>query len=520
MSHLARDTKDHRILIFAPTGKDGVLIARVLEESGILAESCPTFEAVFQEMQDGAGTVVIAEEGLNRAALDRLGQYISNQPSWSDFPLVLLTKAGHVSALQHRLRQTQKRLGNVLLLERPVRPETLVSTLSGVLRSRERQYQVRDHLKEKQQSETALRDSEKRFRDLANTIPQLAWMAHPDGQIFWYNDRWYDYTGTKQAEMEGWGWTAVLDAATLPDVLRRWKSALAKGEPFEMTYPLRAADGTFRPFLTLVRPVFDSSGHVARWFGTNTDVSSQKRAEEALIRTEKLAAAGRLAASIAHEINNPLEAVTNLIYLVETNPELTDESRTLLQKAQSELGRASEITTHTLRFYRDSTKPAPVKLSELLDSVIALYQARLTQSKVQVRKRYREHRAYIGSPGELRQVLANLIGNAIDAMRRGGTLHVRIHPARSPASGDEGFRLVVADTGHGMHRDILRRIFEPFFTTKDATGTGLGLFVSKEIIEKSGGQLAVRSSNRPGLSGTIFTIFLPVHSRRSVSTYP
>ncbi len=510
-------TRDNRILVFAPTGQDSPLIARVLQRAGIDAEVCPSFDAVFDEMGSGAGAVVLAEEGLSQSALDRLAAYLAQQPSWSDFPIVLLTKAGHVTALQHRLRQKQQLLGNVLLLERPVRPETLVSTLSGVLRSRQRQYQVRDYLEDKQKSETALRESEKQFRDLANTIPQLAWIARADGYIFWYNDRWFDYTGTTPSEMEGWGWTAVHDPVHLPEVMKRWRRALDQGETFEMTFPLRGADGKFHPFLTIVRPVLDSSGKVARWFGTNTDVTSQKRAEEALIRTEKLAAAGRLAASISHEINNPLEAVTNLLYLVETNPKLDDNNRGLLQQAQAELKRVSHITTHTLRFYRDPTKAVPLKISELIDSVITLYQGRIKQGGIKINRRYRDLSEYVGFSGELRQVLANLIGNALDAMRKGGTLHLRVHQAHDLTSGASGLRILVADSGHGMSHETLRRVFEPFFTTKESIGTGLGLFVSKEIVEKSGGSIAVKSSDRPGCSGTVFSIFLPLRTQPSIS---
>jgi PAS domain S-box-containing protein len=508
---------DDRVLIFAPTGQDASLMTRVLREGGIRSQSCPTFDSVFSEMPSGAGAVIVAEEGLNQKALDRLAEYLCSQPWWSDFPLILLTITGHVSSLQRRLTQTQKRLGNVLLLERPIRPETLISTVNGVLRSRQRQYQARDYLAEKLRSENALRESEKQFRDLANTIPQLAWIARADGYIFWYNERWFDYTGATQEDMEGWGWTALHDPAVLPEVMKRWTRAINLGESFEMTFPMRGADGKFRPFLTLVRPVRDASGRVVRWFGTNTDVSTQKRAEEALIRTEKLATAGRLAASVSHEINNPLEAITNLIYLVETSPRLDEQNRQLLQTAQAELQRVSHITTHSLRFYREPTKAAPIKLSAIIDSVVSLYQARLKQCGVEVKLRSRDECEYVGFSGELRQVLANLIGNALDAMRHGGQLQIRVHRSRDFSTGYLGLRLIVADSGHGMSPETRRCVFEPFFTTKESVGTGLGLFVSKELVEKRGGTIKLRSSDRPGRSGTTFSIFLPMHSHLSVS---
>jgi len=508
---------DNRVLVFAPTGQDSPLIARVLRKAGISSGSCPSFDQVFSEMRAGAGAVIVAEEGLNQRALDQLAEYLCSQPWWSDFPLIILTIAGHVSSLQRRLTQTQQRLGNVLLLERPIRPETLISTVNGVLRSRQRQYQVRDYLAEKLRSESALRESEKQFRDLANTIPQLAWIARADGYIFWYNERWFDYTGTTPAETEGWGWTSLPDPTVLPEVMKRWTRALNLGESFEMTFPLRGADGKFRPFLTLVRPVRDASGRVVRWFGTNTDVSTQKRAEEALIRTEKLATAGRLAASVSHEINNPLEAVTNLIYLVETSPQLDEQNRQLLHTAQAELQRVSHITTHTLRFYREPTKAAAMKVSEIIDSVISLYQGRLKQGGIEVIQRYRDECEYVGFSGELRQVLANLIGNSLDAMRRGGRLQLRVHCSKNFATGNPGLRVVVADSGHGMSPETRRRVFEAFFTTKEAIGTGLGLFVSKELVEKRGGTIKLKSSDLAGHSGTVFSIFLPLRWEPSIA---
>lgn len=205
------------------------------------------------------------------------------------------------------------------------------------------------------------------------------------------------------------------------------------------------------------------------------------------------------------------------MYLVETNPKLDDNNRGLLQQAQAELKRVSHITTHTLRFYRDPTRAVPVKISELIDSVITLYQGRIKQGGIKINRRYLDLSEYMGFSGELRQVLANLIGNALDAMRKGGTLHVRVHQARGLTSGASGLRILVADSGHGMNHETLRRVFEPFFTTKESIGTGLGLFVSKEIVEKSGGTISVKSSDRPGCSGTVFSIFLPLRTQQSVS---
>ena len=271
--------------------------------------------------------------------------------------------------------------------------------------------------------------------------------------------------------------------------------------------------GTGRTWLTNVYPVRTGADNV-RWAGMIlVETTERRRAEDALRRTEKLAAAGRLAASIAHEVNNPLEAVTNLLYLIRQAP-LDDVSAGYVDLAAHELARVSEITQQTLRFYRQSTLPAMVNVSELVDSVLRLHQARLTALQVDVCRDYARDVQLFCFAGELRQLFANLIGNAIDAMTpNGGRLLLRVRYAHSSAHpGQSGVRVTIADTGSGMTKEIQRHIFEPFFTTKEATGTGLGLWVSTEIIEKHSGIISMRSRARTdngASAGTVFSVFFP-----------
>lgn len=244
-----------------------------------------------------------------------------------------------------------------------------------------------------------------------------------------------------------------------------------------------------------------------RWVGVViTDVTGRVRSEEALRKSEKLAAAGRLAASIAHEINNPLESVTNLLYLLKGNASLDMEAQEYAGLAQRELARVGEITQQTLRFYRSSTKPEMVRLGDVINSVLALHAGRIQGANVRVLRRMDAEADIFGFSGELRQLLANLVGNAVDAMPRGGTLHVRVR--RMWVAGTEGVGVVIADTGTGMSDSVKQRIFEPFYTTKEATGTGLGLWVSREIVEKHHGTVSVRSSQGVK-AGTVFRLFFP-----------
>jgi PAS domain S-box-containing protein len=255
-----------------------------------------------------------------------------------------------------------------------------------------------------------------------------------------------------------------------------------------------------------------------RWVGVIVlDASDRKRSEDTLRKTEKLAATGRLAASIAHEINNPLEAITNLLFLLHNFCELKDPALNYVVMAQHEARRISEITQQTLRFYRQSTLPARANMGDLLDSVLSLYQGRLNTLNIQVERDYDSAMDLFCFAGEIRQVFANLVGNSIDATTSGGRLVIRARRSRNwkePAQ--TGVRFAVADTGVGMEPAVLSRVFEAFFTTKEVTGTGLGLWVSHEIIMKHKGLVSVRSraaAESPEAdgktSGTVFMLFFP-----------
>jgi PAS domain S-box-containing protein len=622
-------------------------------------------------------------------------------------------------------------------------------------------------LTERKRAEQRIRESEAQFRHLANAIPQLCWMANGDGWIFWYNERWYQYTGTTPEQMEGWGWQSVHDPETLPAVMDRWRASIATGEPFDMTFPLRGADGVFRPFLTRIVPIKDEQGRVVHWFGTNTDISEQKkieaelrknrerlalavevadlgewelnlldhtairslrhdqifgydslqpewtyemamghmlpecraevdakfkaalisgvwnfetqirradgelawiwargrcqkdetgqpvrmfgtvmditerkRAEEALRQSEerwattlqsigdavistdndgkivfmnevaqkltgwtlaeskgaymdrvfqivqegtrivpenpvskvlrlgkvvglanhtllirrdgtelpiedsgspirdregeirgvvlvfhdvserremekalreseRLATTGRLAASIAHEIHNPLDTVGNLLFVVSQDTK-ENTTRERLALASEELARVSQITQQMLTFQRESAKPIPVKIGDILENVLALYDRKIRYANIELARDIEFHGTFMGQPGELRQVFANLLGNAIAAVRHDhGRITIRARACRDWRTGRQGLRVLVADNGGGISAEIRERIFDPFFTTKGEGGTGLGLWIANGIVSKYRGAIRVRSTTTPGDSGTCFSVFIP-----------
>ncbi|HEX3985701.1 MAG TPA: hybrid sensor histidine kinase/response regulator [Acidobacteriaceae bacterium] len=263
---------------------------------------------------------------------------------------------------------------------------------------------------------------------------------------------------------------------------------------------------------------------LARALKVRQSAVAQARAQEELDRTavllrenQKLITLGRLAASIAHEINNPLESITNLLYLLGEERDLTGSARSYLALAQKELGRVGQISRQTLNFSRETTGPVRAKIDELLEEVLSLYSRRTMEKNLRVERQYDCPEEALVYPGEMRQVLSNLITNAVEASSPNGRLRVRVRCTRSwTHSGVRGIRVSVGDNGSGIPLEVQRRLGEPFFTTKGQRGTGLGLWVTRAIVERYGGEMQLRSSVHPRRHGTVFSIFLPTNLRPRV----
>jgi two-component system CheB/CheR fusion protein len=273
----------------------------------------------------------------------------------------------------------------------------------------------------------------------------------------------------------------------------------------------RRKDGTLLDVSLTISPIVDEGGQIVGASKIARDISDRKLTETALIKSEKLAAAGRLAATLAHEINNPLQAVANLVDLWARTPGLDAQGRAHAEMAESELRRVSHLTQQSLSFYRDSASPIPVNVEESLDSVLSIYEKRIDAKGIHVTRRYQASGTTIKAyPGELRQVFTTLLLNAMEAVDTGGTIMVRTRKgshSNNPAI--RGVRVSISDDGIGIPAANIPRIFEPFFTTKGENGTGLGLWVASGIVDRSGGSILTRSSVHPGRHGTCFSIFLP-----------
>jgi PAS domain S-box-containing protein len=344
---------------------------------------------------------------------------------------------------------------------------------------------------------------------LIEAIPQMVWVTGPEGQPEYVNERWRAFTGT-DPEREPFGGLGLIHPEDREWVGEVFANALRAKRRYEMEYRMRHEDGSYRWVLAQAAPIFhplgdateDAQGKVVCWFGTTTDIHEHKTTENLLRRTEKLAAAGRLAATVAHEINNPLEAVSNLLYLSLHEDGLPVVSKRYLRMANEELRRVGHIVSQTLGFYREPGAPQSIDLRALVDDVLALYQRRLEARQIRVTRSV-EKSVVEGVAGELRQVIANLLSNALDAMEPYGVLSIEVR------SHKDEVRLSISDTGHGISMPVLQHIFEPFFTTKKDVGTGLGLWVSKGIVEKHQGRLEVMSSQRDEDHGTAFVMTLP-----------
>jgi signal transduction histidine kinase len=367
-----------RFLVVAPLGRDGELISGFLSASGFPTERVRHVREA--EAIDSAQILglVLTDEALPQGGFEAFRRMIHVQPVWSDLPVMLLTSSATEPACAALASRARIEVRSLILLDRPVRKEMLLSAIQVAYHARQKQLQIRD--------------------------------------------------------------------------------------------------ATVRQF----------------------------QSDEALRKSEHLAVAGRLVATLAHEVNNPLEALGNLLFLVENSSTL-EEAHSFGQLAVKEFQRISEIVEHTLRFNRAPAKPTFTDLAELAMSAVALFRGKLREK--QIRERVTAERAFgYCCEGEIRQALVNLIGNAVDAMRHGGSLRVHVMPVS--INGVEYARLTVADTGAGIRKEIRSQLFRQFFTTKGSGGTGLGLWLTREIVEKNGGKLRFRSRTEAPC-GTVFVIYLP-----------
>jgi len=337
---------------------------------------------------------------------------------------------------------------------------------------------------------------ETQFELLADTMPAMCWMADAEGWIFWYNRRWYDYTGTTFEQMEGWGWESVHDPAILPKVMEQWQDSIKAGQPLENTFPLKGADGVFRPFLTRVTPLRGADGQIFRWLGVNTDITEERKASE--LREQFIAVLG-------HDLRNPLSAIVSGLTLLRRTPLndravlLTDMMRDSTTRMAALIGDIMDLARGRLggglALNRASESLEPM-LREVISELLAAMPERVVETDFALRQPVGCDR------GRMAQLFSNLLGNALTYGSVDRPVRVRA------VSGGEGFELSVANEGKPIPPNDLPRLFQPFYRSAvrpRQQGLGLGLYIAHEIATAHGGTLEVAST----LEETRFTFRMP-----------
>jgi PAS domain S-box-containing protein len=373
-----------------------------------------------------------------------------------------------------------------------------------------------------------LADTEARFRHLADNIPQLAWMAHADGNIFWYNRRWFEYTGTNAAEMDGRDGEKFHDPDIFPEVLKTWRVALEKGEPWEHTFPLKRHDGVFRWFLSRAMPLCDPDGRVLYWFGSNTDITEQREHEEErrhILESERAARSNAERASVlkdeflatlSHELRTPLNAIlgwTQLLRTGERDEAALDEGLQTIERNARAQTRIIEDLLDMSRIVSGKTRldVQLIDLAGIVESAVDTLAPAAAAKDVRVVKVLASVQTISGDPARLQQVLWNLLANAIKFTAKGGRVDVVLQRINSHVE------ISVSDNGEGISPEFLPFVFDRFrqqdaSKTRRHGGLGLGLSIVKNLVELHGGSVRVESE---GLGkGATFTVSLPLVSVR------
>jgi hypothetical protein len=362
---------------------------------------------------------------------------------------------------------------------------------------------------ERKRIEDTLRESEAQLRTLADSIPQLAWMANADGFIFWYNQRWYAYTGTTPEQMEGWGWQSVHDPELLPRVLERWQASIDTGEPFEMEFPLKGADGAFRWFLTRVNPLRDAGGRVIRWFGTNTDVDEQRGAAEKLREANRLK--DEFLATLSHELRTPLTSILGWAHLLQSGDYDAASVKSALETIERNARAQNQLIDDLLDVSRIITGKlrldvSVVDLSAVIEAAVDAVRPAAEAKEIRLQVLLDPSAGAVsGDADRLQQVIWNLLTNAVKFTPKGGRVQVRLERVNSHVE------IIVGDTGQGVAPEFLPHVFDRFrqadqSSTRKHGGLGLGLSIVRQLVEQHGG--TVRAESEGVGRGTTFTVKL------------
>lgn len=545
-----------RVLIAAPFGRDAQSVAQLLEHAGHETMICADLRELGARIDVQTGAVLLTQEALvgNMAALN---EALEQQPPWSDVPFVLLiaASAGRSGWAEAARLQFLELATNCVILERPIGKGSLTSAVASALRLRRKQFEMRDRLVE-------LRESDRRFKAITNSVDQMIWTTLPDGLHDYFNDRWYEFTGMAPGTTDGDGWSAVFHPDDRERAWQRWRASLATGQPYEIEYRLRHHSGTYRWVLGRAQAQRDEEGHIVRWFGTCTEIqdlvearevlsrsreeleqlvaartaaleaemASRSEVEAALRQSQKMEAVGQLTGGIAHDFNNMLAGVIAGLDLIKLRIDSGrfDDVERFMEASIASAQRAASLTARLLAFSRKQSLDArPLDINALVVSLEDLFRRTLTES---IRLRVvpgKNLSLVVADSNQLESALLNLAINARDAMPQGGELTVetsmveldQAHVAAEPdMQAGRYVAIAVSDTGVGISEDMLEKVFEPFYTTKPiGQGTGLGLSMIYGFARQSGGRVRIHS--QPG-QGTTVSLHLPANDAASLEQTP
>ena len=517
--------REDRVLLLAPTGRDADIARSVLQQAGFTVDACRSLEEVAAEFEQGAGVLLLAEEGLTARGMPRLSGVIARQPAWSDVPIVILTGNGEINQSRLATLNTFAPSGNVTFLERPFRQMTLLSTLKMAQRARHRQYQLRGTL-------TSLGESEERLRLALDSGKIGAWEWNVRIDRVLASPRFHEFLGLPDGSLTG-GLESLVshvhadDARAFRDTVA-W--AVESGNDCEMEFRVTRPDGGVRWLYSRGKVFRDRENRPVRLVGAAMDVSGRKQVEEdlrmgkeSLQQSQKMEAIGKLAGGIAHDFNNMLTAINGYSELL--LGQLDDQAA--LNMGLGEIlrsgRRAAALTNQLLAYSRQQIMAFRlIDLNTVVDGMSGMLKRLLQEDIEHVLRLEKGLPSIKADPSQLEQVLLNLALNARDAMPLGGRLEietrqVRLNGKRHPRFGSIApglyVSLTVRDSGVGMSDEVKARIFDPFFTTKGMgagpkgrSGTGMGLSTVYGIVQQSGGQIAVQTA--PG-RGSVFEVLFP-----------
>lgn len=501
-----------RVLVLAPTAADATLSRSVLAEAGLACHVCADLAELSRELDQGAGAVLSTEEMLAAGDTQPLMEALRRQPPWSDVPIILLCGSGADSPVA---AWAMELLGNVTVLERPVRLTTLISTLQTAIRARRRQYELGDKLEE-------LRRNEERFHTLSEIIPSIVWTAAPDGTITYANQQWLRYTGlTPELNTREWP-ELVLHPDDKQACLERWARALREGTEYEVEVRHRRHDGAYRWFVTRAVPLKDGAGRVTAWFGVTTDIHEQKELHERLRDADRRK--DEFLATLAHELRNPLAPIRNALHimrLMQDDRAAIEQSRMMMERQLGQLARliddlfdASRIAQGKLTLHRER-----VDLESVVMSAVETARPYIEAFGHELTVVLPPQPVYLDAdPVRLAQAFSNLLNNAAKYTDRGGQIWL------TATCREKEVIVTVRDTGMGVPANALPSIFD-MFTQIDRgprlsrDGLGIGLALVKRLVEMHGGTVAARSEG--ALKGSEFSVRLTtvpattVHQPRS-----